>query len=248
MPKAKRAEPCPTTQCVMETAPVEISGRVTRQRSWGESSLKLALPTAAETAAAKLASEAMALRRDRTSRAKAKAKAERAKAKAEAEAKAAAERAAAEKAAALVAAEEKKAAEKRAKAEAGARTRMAGHWKCHWADVFEVFVIQNDDERLAVTVYPASPLVSVEVTLAEQRGEAMEVTSGIDDPVLRFRRDVHYRCGYTEYTIDWGSTPVRMTLADVCEDGTVYNTEWGWVTPATEQFHGYAVSLMQRIR
>ena len=87
----------------------------------------------------------------------------------------------------------------------------------------EVFLIEKGSgDRLSVAV----------------DGRMAEVTSTIDEAVLKFRFDDTDTdtdtC--TEYTIDWEERPLRMTLQDVLGDGEINNSEWGWVVPATEDF------------
>ena len=91
----------------------------------------------------------------------------------------------------------------------------------------QVFVIEMGNDRLSVAVHDDA---------VGNYGRVADVTSRTDDPVLKFCLD-DGNDGYTEYTIDWDEAPLRMRLLDVLlADGSVNNSEWGWVVPASEDF------------
>merc|ERR1712032_1547570 len=106
--------------------------------------------------------------------------------------------------------------------------KMVGEWKCWWSDMREVFVIEKTgDDRLTVTVHDER---------VGPRGRPGQVDDIGEGSVLVWRFQAAGRLFCTEYRIDWQESPLRMTLQDKGADGAAYNSEWGWVVPATEDF------------
>jgi len=103
------------------------------------------------------------------------------------------------------------------------RGAREGEWKCWWADVKEIFTISRSatgEVAVAVDGRPAQVQTDTESTL-----------------VFVLPPQGHCGDGTTRYTIDYTNEyKPKCNVEDVDEEGNVYNCEWGWVVPGSEEF------------
>ena len=115
---------------------------------------------------------------------------------------------------------------------AGLSEAYLGDWKCHYGDMMEVFVIRKaTDGRVSVTVH------DMEVGQGGQDAGVQDVAASS----LTFRLPNDAEEGYhLEYFINWANEGgAVMNFEDLDANDGAYNSEWGWVVPATEDFKAH---------